>query len=338
MNFEQKKEYLKEQIKDYLETRHNINTRKNFKCLNPAHDDKNPSMSLNKQANNVKCFSCGATYDIFDLIGIDYSINDFMDQFNQACRLYGIEAIKGKEPSQEVSKQDDNDNFDYKTYLDQARANIDDCTYLEDRGISRELIDKYGIGYDPNFNISTGSQTWQAVIIPTSARSFIARNIKADTESKYKVRAKGKRIPFNLEALRQNDRPIYIVEGEIDALSVLEVGGIAIGLGGDNNQARLIEAIKEAGTQAPLIVAFDNDKSGQEQGQNLLNKLKEIGAPAYMINPYDKYNDPNDYLTANRKAFKESIKEQEETILAINKIEQERLKNEYFSTLTTKGG
>src|SRR5699024_6997100 len=113
-----------------------------------------------------------------------------------------------------------------------------------------------------------------------------------------------------LEALKQNDRPIYIVEGEIDALSVLEVGGIAIGLGGDNNQARLVEAIKKLGNQAPLIVAFDNDKSGQEQGQNLLNKLKEIGAPAYMLNPYGNYNDPNDYLIADRQAFKGSIESQ----------------------------
>ena len=333
MNFEQKKEYLKEQIQNYLEARHNINTRKNFKCLNPAHDDKNPSMSLNKQAHNVKCFSCGETYDIFDLIGQDYGLSEFKDQFNQACKLYGVEQIGGKISSPKTENKDD--DFNFKEYLNKARANIDDCTYLEGRGISKELIAKYGIGYDPNFNISTGGQEWQAVIIPTSTNSFIARNIKADTDSKFKVRAKGKRIPFNLEALRQNDRPIYIVEGEIDALSVLEVGGIAIGLGGDNNQARLIEAIKKAENQAPLIVAFDNDKSGQEQGQNLLNKLKEIGAPAYMLNPYGKYNDPNDYLVADRQAFKESIKEQEETVLAINEIEKERLKNEYIRANST---
>lgn len=345
MNFEEKKDYIREQIQNYLETRHNINTRKNFKCLNPAHDDKNPSMSLNKKANNVKCFSCGATYDIFDLIGLDYGINDFIGQFNQACNLYGVEPViknqSNPTPKQAIGKSKrqpidiKTDDFDYKTYLDKARANINDCTYLEDRGISKELIIKYGIGYDPNFNISTGSQEWQAVIIPTSASSFIARNIKADTDSKFKVRAKGKRIPFNLEALSQSDRPIYIVEGEIDALSILEVGGIAIGLGGDNNQTRLIDAIKEAGSQAPLIVAFDNDKSGQEQGQNLLDKLKEIGAPAYMLNPYGNYNDPNDYLVADRQAFKESIKEQEETILAINEIEKERLKNEYIRANST---
>lgn len=342
MSVNDKKDYLKKQIQDYLENKHGLNVQKNFKCLNPAHDDKNPSMSLNKQANNVKCFSCGETYDIFDLIGLDYNINDFMGQLNKACEIYGIEPVTynqnqqvrpqamGKSKAKPIETKPD--NFDYKTYFDKVRANIDDCTYLEGRGISKELIIKYGIGYDPNFNISTGGQEWQAVIIPTSDSSFIARNIKADTDSKFKVRAKGKRIPFNLEALRQNDRPIYIVEGEIDALSVLEVGGIAIGLGGDNNQARLIEAIKKSGNQAPLIVAFDNDKSGQEQGQNLLSKLKEIGAPAYMINPYGQYNDPNDYLIADRRAFKESIESQEQVISEVYQLELEKIRNDYIGT------
>ena len=342
MSVNDKKDYLKKQIQDYLENKHGLNVQKNFKCLNPAHDDKNPSMSLNKQAYNVKCFSCGETYDIFDLIGLDYNINDFMGQLNKACEIYGIEQViynqnqqvrpqaMGKSKVKPIEAKPD--NFNYKKYLDKARANIDDCTYLEDRGISKELTAKYGIGYDPNFNISTGGQEWQAVIIPTSTNSFIARNIKADTESKFKVRAKGKRIPFNLEALKQNDRPIYIVEGEIDALSVLEVGGIAIGLGGDNNQARLVEAIKKSGNQAPLIVAFDNDKSGQEQGQNLLSKLKEMGAPAYMLNPYGNYNDPNDYLIADRQAFKESIESQEQVISEVYQLELEKIRNDYIGT------
>ena len=37
------------------------------RCINPSHDDKNPSMSINKPANKVKCFSCGASMDGIDV-------------------------------------------------------------------------------------------------------------------------------------------------------------------------------------------------------------------------------------------------------------------------------
>lgn len=48
MNRNQTKEYLKTKIEDYLSLM-GINTKKNFRCLNPNHEDKNPSMSLDKR-------------------------------------------------------------------------------------------------------------------------------------------------------------------------------------------------------------------------------------------------------------------------------------------------
>ena len=45
MNRDEAKRYVKDQLENYLQSK-GINTSKNFKCLNPAHDDKHPSMSL----------------------------------------------------------------------------------------------------------------------------------------------------------------------------------------------------------------------------------------------------------------------------------------------------
>ena len=53
---------------DFLETYIGVNTRKNFICLSPEHRDRNPSMGYDKGGCRAHCFSCNATYDIYDLV------------------------------------------------------------------------------------------------------------------------------------------------------------------------------------------------------------------------------------------------------------------------------
>ena len=48
---------------------HGLPLHKPFACLNPAHRDAHPSMGYNEKNQTVHCFACGATYDIFDLVG-----------------------------------------------------------------------------------------------------------------------------------------------------------------------------------------------------------------------------------------------------------------------------
>ncbi|GHT93105.1 hypothetical protein FACS1894122_07830 [Alphaproteobacteria bacterium] len=84
MDMKETKNHVKGMLETYLRKK-GIDTRKNFRCLNPDHDDKHPSMSFH--GNSVHCFSCGVTYDIFSLVGIDYHISDFKKQFEIASML-----------------------------------------------------------------------------------------------------------------------------------------------------------------------------------------------------------------------------------------------------------
>jgi hypothetical protein len=88
------KERLKLKLPDYLDNR-GIKLRRKFNCLNPDHDDKNPSMSYDKKRNKVHCFSCNATYDLFELIGIEYGLTSFSEQFSKACEIFNVDEIKG---------------------------------------------------------------------------------------------------------------------------------------------------------------------------------------------------------------------------------------------------
>ena len=87
-------EYIKSQLESYLRQK-NIDTSRNFRCLNPNHEDKNPSMSLDRTSRSglhCKCFSCGAYYDIFDLIALDYGIIDKSEVFKKAYEIFNLDS------------------------------------------------------------------------------------------------------------------------------------------------------------------------------------------------------------------------------------------------------
>ena len=86
MDREQARDLVKSYLGDYLKSK-GIDTRNHFRCLNPEHNDKTPSMSYNKKGEYCHCFGCNRNYDIFDLIGIDYGLTDVKDMFNKAYEL-----------------------------------------------------------------------------------------------------------------------------------------------------------------------------------------------------------------------------------------------------------
>ena len=53
---------LRPRIIDYLYDQ-GIDPRKRFRCLNPSHLDRDPSMGFDPKRHKVHCFACGADYD-----------------------------------------------------------------------------------------------------------------------------------------------------------------------------------------------------------------------------------------------------------------------------------
>lgn len=69
---------LRPRIIDYLYDR-GIDPRKRFRCLNPSHLDRDPSMGFDPKRNKVHCFACGADYDLFDLLALDNNLSSPAD-------------------------------------------------------------------------------------------------------------------------------------------------------------------------------------------------------------------------------------------------------------------
>ena len=66
---------------------------------------------------------------------------------------------------------------DMSNYFAKCHTALKDTSYFTGRGISQELLDRFNIGYDASFTDNGKlKKPMQAVIFPTSAQTYEARN------------------------------------------------------------------------------------------------------------------------------------------------------------------
>lgn len=343
MDRDQAKTTVKGYLEGYLQSK-GIDTRKPFRCLSPTHEDKHPSMSYDRKGQRCHCFACGVNYDIFDLIGMDYGLSDPKDIFDKAYELYGITIDDKKAEKAEASKKSEPEGEDYMDYYHKVQERLADPAaqeYLQWRGISQKTAARYWLGYDANyktFNVDENGQnsfaTWRALIIPTGKSSYIARNIDTPKEpmKRNRYRKKGASLIFNSRALYSSIRPVFVVEGELDALSIIEVGGHAVGLGSTSNYKQLVNMIEDQKPTQPLILALDSDEEGRKTEEQLAAELTRLQVLFYKYNLYGAANDANEALRLSHETFKENVMAAERMPELEKAVAEEAAKNKYLST------
>lgn len=281
---------------DYLQKYHNVTSPKRFfHCLNPNHIDNNPSMMFTDKYNICKCFSCGVSYDIYDLIGLDYDLHNFKEQLEKVQELYlGYVPVK-----KEVKKEVDNKIYDYTNYYNKCFKNRYKTTYLEQRGITRELIDKYKIGYDEKRKL---------VVFPINKHCYFARSVVNND----KIKSRGSSDIWNKKYIKENNQLVYVTEGIIDALSleVIDPNVKVMSINGVGNINSLIYALKENNFNGTIGIAFDKDGAGKKATDELKKELAKINVNSFstsMIATFDdisKVKDINMALINNKDLLK----------------------------------
>lgn len=354
MDYNRAREELKPRLKDYVESITNKSKGANMYvcpiCGSGTGHNHTGAFSIdNKNPNRFKCFSCGLSGDIFDLIGAVENITDPLEQLKRAGELYGIEITGRATAKEDFSKVAQNQpRIEQHTHMDihtntythtdtegnlayykECQSHLRETDYHTQRGISESVANRFMLGYDNQYTKSTGGAVWQALIIPTGYYSYVARNTDPQADSKNRYRKTGKATPLNYKALQTATKPIFIVEGELDALSIIEVGGEAIGLGSTANIDLFINNyIKKMKPVQPLVLALDNDEKGQNATQKLEEELAKLGVPTYRLNPAGEYKDANEALIKDREAFTQAV-------AGAERIEEEALeaqKEEYLKT------
>lgn len=311
---ENAKQEIKERLSDYLQGK-GINPRRAFSCLNPAHPDKNPSMSYHEAELRCKCFSCGASYDIFDLIGLDYGLTDFNDQLKKACELYSITIDEPRESASSSRGEKREESFSelYK----RAHSHIGETDYIKRRGLSQATADRFNLGFIAEWKHPKAPKapTSPRLIIPVTNKSYTARDtratIPADQEEYKKSKVKAAEFVswiFNAEALTKSQKPVFIVEGEIDAMSIYEAGGEAVAIGSTAYTRAFIDYLKAHKPTKPLLLALDTDKAGRAAQAQIGAALDELGVIYYKADIAGLHKDANEALLADREKFSETVR------------------------------
>lgn len=328
---------LKQHLTDYVESITQKSKGKSYICpLCRSGEGKHHTGAFNidpKDPTKWKCFSCNKSGDLFDLIGEYEHISEYTDQEKRAREFMGDKTDSKTiiKPKAEAPREED-----FTTYFKECMKRISSPTaekYLQKRGISKEIAERFNLGYDPAFKNGTGVNPWQALIIPTGKGNYIARNINTDDPAN-KVRKVGASLLFNAEAIKETEKPLFITEGEIDAISIEEAGGASIGLGGVGNIRKLINLFKGNKVNVPVILALDNDDPGRKATEELKRELDSLEISYLEGNIYGEYKDANEALVNDKYTFMQEVRQAEEEAQKARKSQEEAERVEYMKNAT----
>ena len=122
---------------------------KNHFGVCPFHDDTNPSMSVSRDKQIYKCFSCGASGNVFQFV-MEYEHVSFKEALQIIANKVGIE-LKGIHIDTHVDKNDklyEIYDLAHKYYQNNMNSSYSKQAkeYLHNRQITEEMIKDYKIG------------------------------------------------------------------------------------------------------------------------------------------------------------------------------------------------
>lgn len=317
MGFEHKED-LKQLLPDYLdllEEQGKIESRGEGYYVCPfcnSGDKKNYTAAFHVDGTRYNCFACSEHGDIFDLVAhMENLPPDWKKHYNRTLKIMRpyLDGNKPKKSREEYIPQ-----FaipvDYTYYLHKCHENVEQTDYFSNRGLSREIINRFYLGYDPEKNLVT-------IPYNPDCKGYVDR-VLWDGNSKYYKH--GNQL-FNVDTLYEvginawfsgDSDYVFVTEGQIDAMSFEEIGLSAVGLGGVNEVSKLVQKLKEKPSNKVLVLALDNDKAGRRATGKFIEELAEAELDQKYIvvsDLYDEYKDANEYLIADREGFIERMKE-----------------------------
>jgi DNA primase len=232
-----------------------------IRCVNPEHQDNNPSMLVNPTTGHATCMSCGYKTNIFQHFGrylrtFSKNIYDTLRAIDKAIiDIKGVEEISGQTPV----------NHDYRGLP---------AKFLNDFGFFRA----YGnYGANPLENrLWLDLRDFNGVL-----RGYIGRDYTSNYshKTKYLVIPSGSEKPwYNLDAQPTNNA-LIIVEGVFDVanLAYHNVTNVVAMLGAIPSKTSYGSYLKPLLAKGvnKVVVALDSDKAGQEGALKLKTFLNK---------------------------------------------------------------
>lgn len=307
--------------------------------LCPFHGEKTPSFTVFEDTASFYCFGCGAGGDVISFT-MRYNNLDYIEAVRYLAERSGMQLPEdeGRNAAYQRHKRERlyemhkiAARFFYKTLMSpQGKAGLD---YLIGRGITKESIVRFGLGYAPDSFSALKDHLRSKGFSPDEmlAASLITRNERSsNTYDKFRNRVmfpvfdlRGNVVAFSgrllgdngPKYLNSNETEIYtkgrqvfglnlaknepegrliLCEGNLDVVSLSQAGFIgAVAPLGTAFTRDQAQILAKYAKQ--IVVAFDNDSAGLKATDKALNYLEEQGIPVRVLQ-MSGAKDPDEYI------------------------------------------
>ena len=230
-------------------------------CDNAKSNPKEGHLYFSSTDGRYHCKKCGAKGNLVTLakhLGIDIAT-----LYKKVGKLKSKSKKSKKEPKEENPKvfEDDLTNEAYESHKELTVAHRQ---YFKDRGLSDETIDKNLLG-----EAEVDGFVWLTIpILDNNGKVifFKLRRLPGDEETnstKYRYTKGGEAYLYGADMLTNvNNLPVFITEGELDALALREWGYIAVSsTGGAGTFKNMWVDMFDNVSQ--IYFCFDNDTVGR---------------------------------------------------------------------------
>ena len=247
-------------------------TGNDFLCYCPFHANRHTSsFSVSREKGAFICFnpSCGEAGTLQELVKRVMNKNEY-----EAMRFISSKEAESLENfdellSEAMEEKPVFEEFPQET-LNRLHAGMskEATDYLASRGINKDSIDHFGLGYSASMNmVITPVHSPDGMPIGLVGRSIEGKSFKNSTNL-----PKSKTL-FNIHRAKKIGNHVIVVESNFDAIRVHQAGfpNVVATLGGflSTEQQNLLNRHFNK-----ITVMTDADLAGRELGRSIVNKLK----------------------------------------------------------------
>lgn len=253
-------------------------------CLNPEHDDTNPSMRVDKVTGIFHCFSCGYKGNLFTYYGAPSSPLE--------VRMHRIKEKINKVKSETVGIQLPKDRLKWKGG--------------GFRNISEETLDIWD-AFTWNVPKFEGRIIFPIRDITGKTVALIGRSIDNIGPNKYYIYPQGAEMPLCPAKVKPIQNRVILVEGIFDALNLWDKGlkNTVCTFGTQQVNWVKLSLLKLQGVQG-LDIMFDGDEAGRQAAEQVKTLAEKLELSARVVKLRENI-DPGNLTRSEVDRLKEKL-------------------------------
>jgi len=253
-------------------------------CLNPDHDDNNPSMRIDKITGIFNCFSCGFKGDIFSLF--EEKVNYLQRQRELFQKKLGL-------------KLAENIGLDIPTNAVKFNRNW--------RNINGKTFEEFE-AFEHNHPDYVGRLVFPIRSISGKIVAFNGRALTPEKTPKYLIKPNGASLPLFPARVTPTQGKVILVEGIFDMLNLWDKGlkNVVCAFGTHQVTKDKLTLLKVQGVIG-IDILFDKDEAGEKATEKVIQLAESLELITRTITLPSSMNDPGELTAQQVLKLKEKL-------------------------------